>query len=228
MVSIPKPKVVHVPRRMPRPPRRRVQWPWVRLSLMALAGAAMVALTVDLVTIRLKADKAVSEDGGSTLVADALIEASTATNRYVDAAGRFSLAHPPSWAAYPYRNEGDYDVTLRGPHRMELNIMTRPIATGGLAAVHAELLLAEERLRIKTNIESVEWRGQPAFRRLLPLGTLTIETLDFAAGSLHVHVAASAPRASFDDLRPVLVEMMESLRVDGEPVTGNQWPVTGH
>jgi hypothetical protein len=202
---------------MPAPARRKrgIRWPWVRLAMMAMGGFALIALTTDLSSMRLQADKAVAADGESTLVADALIEVSTATNRYVDSAGRFTAPHPPSWAAYPYHNPGDYDVTLRGPHRMELAIMTRPIGTGGLAAVRAGLQATEERLRIVTNIEELEFHGRPAFRRRLLLGTITVEAIDFAAGPLHVHIAASAPRKSFDDLHPVLVEMVEGVRVAG-------------
>lgn len=181
---------------------------------MAFAGLAMLALTTDLVTLRLKADKAVSTDGSSPLVADALIDVTTATNRYADFAGRFTVMQPATWAAYPFRQEGDYDVTLRGPHQLEISIMTGPVGTGGLVAVRAELEKAELNLRIKTNIEEVEFQGHPALRRTLPLGTITVEALDFVSGPLHVHIAASAPRNSFDDLRPVLTAMMESLRVE--------------
>ncbi|HMP76607.1 MAG TPA: hypothetical protein PKE12_09945 [Kiritimatiellia bacterium] len=204
-----------MPRSVP-PRRRRIQWPWVRLALMALGGLTLLAVTADLSSMRLQADKAVAPDGESSLVADALIAVSTATNRYADFAGRFTAPHPPSWAVYPYKNPGDYDVTLRGPHRMEVAIMTRPIGAGGLAAVHAELKATESRLRIVTNIEETEFHGYPAYRRLLPLGTITVEAIDFAAGPLHVHLAASAPRSSFDDLRPVLAEMMEGVRVNDQ------------
>jgi len=181
---------------------------------LAFAGLAMLALTSDLVTLRLKTDKALSSTGTSPLVTDALLDAATATNRYVDFAGRFSIARPATWAAYPFKQEGDYDVTLRGPHQMEISIMTKSMSTGGLHAIRAELDKAEERLRVVTNIEETEFQGRPAFRRTLRLGTITVETLDFLAGSLHVHISASAPRKSFDDLRPVLVAMMESLRVE--------------
>jgi hypothetical protein len=181
--------------------------------MLAFSAIAVIALTADLVSIRLRADRAFSEGGASSLVSDALIEIATATNRYVDFAGRFSLPHPPSWAAYPYRNEGDYDVTLRGPHRMEINVMTRPIAAPDLEAIRARIVENETRARIRTEIEEITFQGRPAFRRVVPLRTITIEALDFIAGTLHVHVAASAPRAAFDDLRPALHAMVEGLRI---------------
>ncbi|MCO5061897.1 MAG: hypothetical protein M9963_07830 [Kiritimatiellae bacterium] len=103
-MSISKPSVIRVPRkRLPTGPRRRIRWPWIRLALLAFAGLAMLALTSDLVTLRLKTDKALSSTGTSPLVTDALLDAATATNRYVDFAGRFSIARPATWAAYPLR-----------------------------------------------------------------------------------------------------------------------------
>lgn len=210
-----KPRVLRAPREGSRSsgPRRRIRWPWFRLAIMGFAGLTMLALTTDLVTFRLKADKVVHATATSPLVTDALIDATTTTNRYVDFAGRFSLARPPTWAAYPFRQEGDYDITLRGPHQMELSVMTEAAGTGGLAAVRAKLDAAEEKLRIVTNIEEAEFQGHPAFRRTLPLGTITVETIDYLVGPLHVHLSASAPRGSFEDLRPVLTAMMESIRV---------------
>ncbi len=214
-MSTPKPRVIRVTRKRPDSgPRRRVRWPWVRLGIMAIAGVAMLALTADFVTLRLKADKVFHTTGPSPLITDALLDVATATNRYVDFAGRFSIARPATWAVYPFKQDGDYDVTLRGPHQMEISIMTKPIASDDLAALRAALDSAEERLRIVTNIEEIEFLGHPAFRRTLPLGTITVEAIDFPAGSLHVHLSASAPRKSFDDLRPVLTAMMESLRVE--------------
>ncbi len=220
MLSIPKPaakpRAIRAPRHIPRPTRRPIRWPWVRLGFMAIAALALFGLGADLVALRLKADKALGDPGGSSLVSDALVEVSTAPLRYADPAGRFSIAHPPSWAAYPFRQEGDYDVTLRGPHRMEIAIMTKAVGPAGLAAVRGALEQAEERLRINTRIETIEFLGHPAYKRFLPLGAITVETRDFAVGPVHVHIAASAPRASFDDLRPVLVEMLDSVRVSGD------------
>lgn len=183
---------------------------------MAFAGLAVVAFTADLVSFRLKASKLVNKTETSPLVSDALIDVETTTNRYFDFAGRFSIARPLTWAVYPFKNDGDYDVTLRGPHQMEVDIMTEPIGAGDLSTVRAKLDMAEEKLRVVTHIEEVEFQGQPAFRRLLPLGTITVETIDFISGPRHIHLAASAPRRSFDDLRPVLTAMMESLRTPEE------------
>lgn len=188
---------------------------------MAFAGLAVLAFTSDLVAFRLKASKVVHRTEASPLVTDALIDAETTTNRYTDFAGRFTIARPATWAVYPFKQEGDYDVTLRGPHQMELSIMTQPVGTGGMAKVRAELNEAEERLRIVTNIEETEFKGHPAFRRTLPLGTITVETIDFVEGPLHIHLSASAPRRSFDDLRPVLIAMMESLRLPSKTIRGN-------
>lgn len=217
-----KPRTIRAPHHIPRPTRRPVRWPWVRLGFMAIAALALFGLGADLVSLRLKADKALSNTDGSSLVADALVEVSTATARYTDPAGRFSVAQPPSWAAYPFRKEGDYDVTLRGPHRMEIAIMTKAVGPAGFAAVRGTLEQAEERLRINTHIERVEFQGRPAFKRFLPLGTLSIETRDFAVGPVHIHIAASAPHSSFEALQPVLLAMMESFRPGGEEPAGDE------
>jgi hypothetical protein len=190
-----------------------VPWPWLRLSLLAFSAIAVLALTADLASIRIRANRAFNESEASSLVSEAVIEIATATNRYVDFAGRFSLPHPPSWAAYPYRNEGDYDVTLRGPHRMEVSVMTRPIATPDMEAIRTRILENEARARIRTDLEEVTFQNRPAFRRVVQLRTISIEALDFIAGSLHFHIAASAPRNAFDDLRPALHAMVEGVRI---------------
>lgn len=215
-----KPKIIRVPRSLhPRPtPRRRpVRWPWVRLMVMALAGLTLIVVTADVTHWRIRADKALDAAGESSLVSEALIDVTTATNRYVDLAGRFTAAWPASWAAYPYKNEGDYAVTLRGPHRMELSIMVLDIGDGGQAAVQAALRSFELQQRIHVPTEPVEFHGRPAYRRRLPLGTITVEAVDFAAGRQHVHIAVSAPRASFEDLRPVLEEMLQRVEVPADP-----------
>lgn len=183
---------------------------------MAIAGLAMIGLTADLVSLRLRAERALDPKGSSTLVSDAVVEIATATNRYVDFAGRFSLPLPPTWAAYPYQNEGDYDVTLRGPHRMEVCVSTRPIGTGTLEEVRATILANEARARIRTNLEETEFLGRPAFRRVVPLRTFTVEAYDFIAGPWHMHISASAPRNAFDTLRPALMEMCTRLTVGPE------------
>lgn len=207
------PRTVRAPRTSTRNKRKRTRWPWIRLSIMGFAGLAMLALTTDLVTFRLKASKKMNRTESSPLVVDALIDVETTTNRYTDFAGRFTIARPATWAVYPFKQEGDYDVTLRGPHQIEIDIMTMPIGTGGLAAVRAVLDKKEEELRVVTNVEEIEFQGRPAFHRRVPLGTITVEAIDFAEDSLHVHLAASAPRGSFDDLLPVLHAMMDSFRL---------------
>lgn len=221
--STEKPRQIRIPRELARRPvrpssnRRRIRMPWVRLAFMAIAGLALIGLTVDLVSLRLKADQAFQGNGESSLVSDAVIEITTATNRYEDFAGRFSIPLPASWAAYPYRNEGDYDVTLRGPHRMEICISTRRVGPGGMADVQAVIAANEARARIRTDLEQTEFLGRPAFRRVVPLRTITVEAYDFIAGPWHMHVSASAPRNAFETLRPALMEMCARLQVPEDP-----------
>lgn len=180
---------------------------------MALAGVALFALTADFVNLRLQAERAVGTPEGRGLVSEALVEVATATNRYVDFAGRFSLPHPPSWAVYPYRAEGDYDVTLRGPHRMEICISSHPLREPSLAAVRSEVIRREQRLHMRHHLEEVEFHGRPAIRRVVPLRTMTVEMYDFVSGRLHMQVAVSAPPSSFQDLRPVLLEMLNRMEL---------------
>lgn len=181
----------------------------IRLALMVFALVAVAALTVDLVSLRLRAEKAVRRDGGS-LAADALIEVSTATNRYQDPAGLFSIKLPPAWEAMP---GADYDVTLKGPHQMELGIVVRRADDGGMDGLREHLRKTEERLRITTSVEETQFQGRPAFRRSVPLNKIKAEAVDVLAGGRHVHLMASAPKEAFDELRPALVALMESVEL---------------
>lgn len=195
-------------------PRRRPAFSKLRLALMLFALLAVIGLTVDLVTLRLRAERALKSDGLSSLVAETLIEVSTASNRWVDAAGRFSIKLPPGWTALAGTG-GTYDVTLRGPYRLEINVAVRPAEPGGLAALHQRLQGIESNLNLITRLEPDQYLGQPAWRRTMPLQKSAVEAMDVIVGDRAVHVLMAAPADTFADFRPVLVEMRDSLRIEG-------------
>ena len=182
------------------------------LGFVNIALLAVIALTVDLVTLRLRAEKALKSDGLSSVVAETLIEVTTSTLRWQAADGRFSIKLPAGWAAAVDAN-GTYDVTLRGPYRLELNVAVRPAGPGGLAGLRETLAAIEANLSLKTSIQEDSFRGVPAWRRTMPLQKSTVETLDWLAGDQSVHVLMAAPPETFADFRPVLVELRESLQV---------------
>jgi hypothetical protein len=179
---------------------------------MLFALVAVIALTVDLVTLRLRAEKALKSDGLSSLVAETLIEITTSTQRWPAADGRFSIKQPAGWTAVVDAS-GTYDVTLRGPYRLELNVAVRPAGPGGLAGLRETLAAIEAKLNLKTSIQEDSFQGVPAWRRTMPLQKSTVETLDWLAGDQSVHVLMAAPPETFADFRPVLVELRESLQV---------------
>ena len=187
----------------------------VRIGIMVFSLLAVVAVSFDLVVLRVKASKALDRSG-STLVAEALIDVTTATNRYRHERRGFSLVQPPGWEALRGASGQDYDVTLRGPHRLELAVMVRDADRGGLEALRASLQKTEERLRVRTSLQDTVFHEQPAFQRVLPLNKIKIESLDYLVGRRHIHIMASAPREVFDDMRPVLVALRETFEIDGE------------
>lgn len=187
----------------------------IRIGLMLFALLAAAAVSFDLVSLRLRAQKAM-QDGGSTMVAEALIDVTTATNRYHHERRRFSIACPPGWEAIRGSGGQEYDVTLRGPHQLELAVMRREAERGGPAALRERLRKTEERLRLKTSLQDILFQGQPAFQRVVPLNKIKIESVDFLAGRDHLHIMVSAPREAFDDLRPVLVALRDTFELDAE------------
>lgn len=196
----------------------------LRIVLMLFALLAVIGLTVDLVTLRLRAQKALNQDGWSELVSEALIEVSTATSRWTEATGRFSVKLPPGWSVGP--EGGDtYDLTLRGPYRLELQVAVRPAEPGGLEALREKLQAIEERLHLTTRLEADQFHSWPAWRRTMPLQKSTVEALDFLVGDRAVHVLMSAPPETFADFRPVLVELRDSLEVQaGQSAAGGETP----
>lgn len=196
-----------------RPARRRFSLTWWRIGLMLFALLAVIGLTADLISLRLRAEKAVKEDGLASLAADTLIEITTATNRWRDPAGRFSIRLPATWTAVPGTGE-PYDVTLRGPLRMELNVQVRPVGPGGMEALLARLGEIETNLHLTTSIQADEFHGLPAWRRTMPLNKAKLEALDFIRDERAVHVLMSAPPDAFDDLRLALVELRDSLALE--------------
>lgn len=177
---------------------------------MLFSFVAVIALTVDLVSLRLRAERAIKSDGLGPLVAETLIEVSTATNRWSDPAGRYSLKHPPGWIVAAEAG-GTYDVTLRGPYRLEVNVAMRPAEPGGLEALRQRLVDIESNLNLTTRLEADTFQGQPAWRRTMPLQKSTVESLDFLVGDQAVHVLMAAPPEAFADFRPVLLELRDSL-----------------
>lgn len=196
-----------------RAPRRAFKIGKLRMALMLFGLLLVIGLTADLVSLRLRAEKALHNDGLSSLVAEALIDVTTATNRWSDPAGRFSLAVPPTWTAFAEEG-GDYDVTLRGPLKMELNVALRPAGAGGMDALLLELGEIETNLHLLTSIQADTFQERPAWRRVMPLQKSKIESLDFVRGDWSVHLLMAAPRDAFDELRPVLVELRNRFELE--------------
>ena len=202
-------------------PRRLAPLSKARLALMLLALLAVVGLTVDLVSLRLRAQRALKEDGLTSVVSEVQIDISTATQRWTSADSRISLLLPPGWSV-----AGDapdtYDVTLRGPYRLELNVAVRPAEPGGLAALRERLQQIEESLHLTTSLQEDTFHGQPAWRRTMPLQKSTLEALDWLDQGLAVHVMMAAPTEAFADFRPALVELRDTLRVQAGPSAGEE------
>ncbi len=203
--------------RKPVRPRRLATFSKWRLALMLFALLAVIALTVDLVTLRLRAERAMKTDGLSTRVAETLIEVSTATQRWVAAGSAFGIRLPPGWTVAA-SNGATYDVTLHGPYRLELSVAVRPAGPGGMEALRDRLLQIEEDLHLTTHLEADSFQGQSAWRRTMRLQKSTVETLDWLVGDQAVHVLMAAPPETFDDFRPVLVELRDSLQVPSASV----------
>lgn len=185
----------------------------IRIGIILFSLLAVAAVSFDLVSLRLRADKAMNS-GGSSLVAEALIDVTTATNRYFHDLRGIHIVLPPGWEALRGRGGQDYDITLRGPHHMEVAVTVRDADRGGMETLREQLRKAEERLRIRTSLQDVAFLGQPAFQRVVPLNKIKIESIDYLAGPRHVHIMISAPREAFDDLRPVMVALRETIELD--------------
>ena len=196
----------------------------VRIALMVFALLAVIGLTVDLVQLRLRAERAIKDNGLTSLVSETLIEVSASTQRWTAAGARFSVKQPPGWSALA-DEEGTYDVTLRGPYKLELSVAVRPAEPGGMEALRAKLAQIEESLHLTTRLEAVTFQGLPAWRRTMPLQKSTVEALDYLVGDQAVHVLMAGSRDTFEDFRPVLAELRDSLQVQaGQPEPMRETP----
>lgn len=183
--------------------------PWIRIGLMVFALAAVAALTVDLVSLRMRAARAVGAD--AAIASEALIEVATATNAWIAPDGSFSLRVPRDWTVALEPADGATSVTLRGPHRMELRVVSRAAPEGGIDALRAELETIEQGLSLRTALTGVVHRGGAAWQRSMRLPSGVVETLDFVEGARMYHIVIGAPGGAFDLLRPALVELRDRV-----------------
>ncbi len=192
------------------PTRRTFKLSKVRLGLMLFSLLAVIGLTVDLVSLRLRATRALKEGGVASLATEAMIEVTTTTRRWHDPSGRYSIKWPATWQAAGGEG-GTYGVTLRGPLHMELSVSVRAAEPGGLEALRLRLGVIETNLNLMTRIQADTFQERPAWRRTMPLQKSTVEALDFIQGEQAVHVLMAAPSEAFAELRAVLVELRDSL-----------------
>lgn len=192
---------------------RRARLPWIRIALMIFSLVAVAALTVDLVGLRIRAERVMT--GDSSLVAEALIDATTATNRWLAPDESFSVRVPATWSVIPGDDGDPVSVTVRGPHRMELRVIARPAPEGGMEALRAELAGIEEMLHLRTQLTGAVYRGTSAWSRVMRLPSGVVEAVDFIEGPRMYHVAIGAPGESFDALKPVLDEVRNGVQPGG-------------
>lgn len=143
--------------------------------------------------------------------ADLVIEMSTSTNRYVDAARAFSIALPPRWSVAPSDMAAPFDVRLAGPHLMGIAIQVTKVPYTSLDTLVGRLQAIERDRGIDTHIERIEFKGYPAARRTSRLTRETVHALDVIAGGCEYHLQFSMPSDLDANYRAVAQAMLDSF-----------------
>lgn len=188
--------------------RHKVLPVWATTGLVLLAVAVILALMADAVFL---AKKKAADGVAVRTPAELLLAVTSATNRYVDRDGRFSIAVPKGWTAVYGGPEVEYDAKLNGPDRLVLQVMIGDAPAETLANLKRVFRNVELETMRETHIEDMTFRGQPAISRYCRMDINALRSVDFLHEGRAFHLMALIPRENFVSQRPVVDALMETI-----------------
>lgn len=140
-----------------------------------------------------------------------------ADKRVADAAGRFSITVPASWAERTGERAAPNDLILRGPQGVEVWVRLTDVGHARFDRLADEIRRIEENYGINQNIRIVTWKGAPAVERRMRLFEKEAITLDFLVGTTNHHVQLAAKRERLGALEPLLRQILDTYAPGGGP-----------
>ncbi len=137
--------------------------------------------------------------------------------RVVDAAGRFAITVPSSWAERTGERAAPNDLILRGPQGLEVWIRLADLGHERFDRLADEIRRIEETYGVNQNIRIVTWKGRPAVERRMRLFEKEAITLDFLVGTTNHHLQLAAKRERLAAFEPLLRQVLDSYAPAGEP-----------
>lgn len=141
-----------------------------------------------------------------------LLAVTTATNRYQDPQGRFSIALPRGWTAAYGGPDVEYDAKLEGPDRLFLQVIVAKAPGETLAHLRVTFSNIEQETARVTHIEDMDFAGRPAIGRYCRMDTVAFRAVDFLVGDTSFHLMGILPREHFATHRPVIDALMETIQ----------------
>lgn len=190
--------------------RHKVHPPWITIGLTAFGILAIVAFVADTYNFSRKADAGVVVP---KTPADLMLAVTTATNRYVDPDGRFTIAKPAGWNAWYGDTNVEYDARLEGPGRMVLMVVVgdAPGETiDNLKKTFAEMEQDQGRV---THIAETNFHGLRAISRFTRMDLNALRILDFMATSnTEFHLMGLIPREEYESHVPIMDALIDTLQ----------------
>lgn len=140
--------------------------------------------------------------------------------RYVDPEGRFALTLPAAWLVREGAAADPYTVGFRGPRDIDIAILVSDLPHDRFDLLLGQIRGKEQQLDIRMNIREIEFQGRRAAERQSRLNFSSLYMLDFMDGHRAYHLVASIPREHYENLLPVVKEVIATLEVPA----GRRWP----
>lgn len=164
---------------------------WLKLLLMALGVAAIVAFVVDM-------NRKFGGRAGPTKVSGAPARFGDGPGvRYVDPGNRFAAVVPEGWIVRHGEASGPEDAIFRGPAGVELRVRIIPLEYPSIGWVVAQARKFEEQFDIETQLKLTQFKGREAVERSTYLVQVHLLLLDVLDGHCDHHLEVSCPRDEF-------------------------------
>jgi len=141
-----------------------------------------------------------------------LLAVTTATNRYQDPQGRFSITVPKGWKAMFGGANVEYDAKLEGPDRMFLQVIVAKAPGETLDNLKKTFTNIELETARMTHIEDMQLAGRPAISRFCRMDTVAFRAVDFLVGDTSFHLMGIIPREHFESHRAIIDALIETIQ----------------
>jgi hypothetical protein len=140
--------------------------------------------------------------------------------RYVDPQGRFALTTPSGWVVRTGEDLAPRLAIFRGPRDLEIWIEQNDLPHASLRRFRQEIGEIEARFDLNMNIQSITFKGLPAFQRRVRLFEKEVLAIDVLVGSRGHHLQGAAPRETYATYEKLLRSILETYEAGPLSVPG--------